>query len=142
MFGMSRIAALLNMLSSDNAGERDNAARMLARAAQKENKTVADLVMSPQTIYRDRPAAKPEADDVNDFKSGVRPRYYRPKGDNSILKKLADCLGFPDQLTSFEWEFAEDVTGKFRYDFELSARQRKVAEKIIRKVFDDGEPLL
>lgn len=49
-----RLRKLLGMLGSDYDGERANAAKMIADMAKKEGKTVADFVMSPQIIYRDR----------------------------------------------------------------------------------------
>lgn len=161
---MSKVAALLNMLSSDNDGERVNAARLLTTIAKKENKTIADLVMSPQVIYRDRvvepgygrtrgnsepnwkrpdpPPRKPKMDE-DDL------RNYRPKDDRhfeergpkrkargatEILDELRWCRDYPEHLNGFESEFVDDILMKCSYDYDLSARQEATAKKIIRKV--------
>ena len=159
---MSKIAALLNMLSSDNDGERVNAARLLTEMAKAENKTIADLVMSPQVIYRDRVVdpsyGRTRGNPEPNWKRPDPPprsnggpkmddddlRNYRRKAATEILDGLRWVRDFPEHLNGFESEFVDDVLLKCRYDYDLSSRQEATAKKIIRKVKarENDEPLI
>lgn len=156
---MSKIAALLNMLSSDNDGERINAARLLTAMAKKENKTIADLVMSPQVVYRDRIVEKTvykererfDDDDLRGYRpppnwnqDRPRPGPRKPKtGGEELIAGLRWARDFPEYLNGFEVEFIDDVLRFNTHDYQLSARQEKVARKIVRKVqANEGEPLI
>lgn len=153
---MSKLVALLNMLSSDFDGERANAARMIANMAKKEGKTVADFVMSPQTIYRDRvvykdapqqPKSKPRPDFNDDDLRRYRPHpgssgARRARGGSSILDKLQEARDRPEMLTGWEMEFIEFVLVQCTSDEDLTYRQEKAARKIIVKMELYDDPLV
>ena len=153
---MSKLAALLNMLSSDFDGERANAARMIANMAKANGKTVADFVMSPQTIYRDRivektvyrdrpePKAKPSYDDedLRRYRPHPGSKGSKPRGD-SLLAGLRWAKDFPERLSGFEVEFIDSVLTRCWDDTDLSYKQEKVARRIIAKVKAyEGDPLV
>lgn len=144
---MSKLAALLNMLSSDFDGERANAARMIANMAKANGKTVADFVMSPQTIYRDRivektvyrdrpePKAKPSYDDEDLRRYRPHPGAKRTKpNDEGLVAGLRWAKDFPEHLSGFEVEFIASVLASAWDDYDLSYKQEKVARRIIAKV--------
>lgn len=157
---MSKLAALLNMLASDNDGERANASAMIARMAAKENKTVSDFVMSPQTIYRDRIVEKtvyrdrpqPDVRQAQAQRRGLDEddlRNYRPKqstrrgrGNNPILDGLREAQDRPDILTGWEMEFIESVLMQCMSDGDLSWRQERTANKIKVKLDLYDDPLV
>ena len=152
---MSKLAALLNMLSSDFDGERANAARMIANMAKANGKTVADFVMSPQTIYRDRivektvyrdrpePKAKPSYDDEDLRRYRPHPGAKRTKpNDEGLVAGLRWAKDFPEHLSGFEVEFIASVLASAWDDYDLSYKQEKVARRIIAKVKAyEGDPL-
>ena len=151
---MSKLAALLNMLSSDFDGERANAARMIANMAKANGKTVADFVMSPQTIYRDRivektvyrdrpePKAKPSYDDEDLRRYRPHPGAKRTKpNDEGLVAGLRWAKDFPEHLSGFEVEFIASVLASAWDDYDLSYKQEKVARRIIAKVKAyEGDP--
>lgn len=151
---MSKLAALLNMLSSDFDGERANAARMIANMAKANGKTVADFVMSPQTIYRDRivektvyrdrpePKAKPSYDDEDLRRYRPHPGAKRTKpNDEGLVAGLRWAKDFPERLSGFEVEFIASVLASAWDDYDLSYKQEKVARRIIAKVKAyEGDP--
>ena len=153
---MSKLAALLNMLSSDFDGERANAARMIANMAKANGKTVADFVMSPQTIYRDRivektvyrdrpePKAKPSYDDEDLRRYRPHPGAKRTKpNDEGLVAGLRWAKDFPEHLSGFEVEFIASVLATAWDDYDLTYKQEKVARRIIAKVKAyEGEPLI
>lgn len=153
---MSKLAALLNMLSSDFDGERANAARMIANMAKANGKTVADFVMSPQTIYRDRivektvyrdrpePKAKPSYDDEDLRRYRPHPGAKRTKpNDEGLVAGLRWAKDFPEHLSGFEVEFIASVLASAWDDYDLSYKQEKVARRIIAKVKAyGGDPLV
>lgn len=153
---MSKLAALLNMLSSDFDGERANAARMIANMAKANGKTVADFVMSPQTIYRDRivektvyrdrpePKAKPSYDDEDLRRYRPHPGANRTKpNDEGLVAGLRWANGFPEHLSGFEVEFIASVLASAWDDYDLSYKQGNVARRIIAKVKAcEGDPLV
>ncbi len=153
---MSKLAALLNMLSSDFDGERANAARMIANMAKANGKTVADFVMSPQTIYRDRivektvyrdrpePKAKPSYDDEDLRRYRPHPGAKRTKpNDEGLVAGLRWAKDFPEHLSGFEVEFIASVLASAWDDYDLSYKQEKVARRIIAKVKAyEGDPLV
>ena len=158
---MSKLAALLNMLASEFDGERANAARMIAKMAAAEKKTVAEFVMSPQTIYRDRIVEKTVYRDRPEPKTapgGRRPgesfddddlRRYRPHpgakrtkpNDEGLVAGLRWARDFPEHLSGFEVEFIASVLATAWDDYDLTYKQEKVARRIIAKVKAyEGEP--
>ena len=153
---MSKLAALLNMLSSDFDGERANAARMIANMAKANGKTVADFVMSPQTIYRDRivektvyrdrpePKAKPSYDDEDLRRYRPHPGAKRTKpNDEGLVAGLRWARAFPEHLSGFEVEFIDSVLTRCWDDTDLSYKQETVARRIIAKVKAyEGDPLV
>lgn len=165
---MSKLAALLNMLSSDFDGERANAARMIANMAKANGKTVADFVMSPQTIYRDRIVEKTVYRDRpgsegfsphDDYqRARKKPSYddddlrrYRPHpgakrtkpNDEGLVAGLRWAKDFPEHLSGFEVEFIASVLASAWDDYDLSYKQEKVARRIIAKVKAyEGDPLV
>lgn len=140
----NRLAALLNMLASDNDGERANAARMIATMAKKEGKLVSDFVMtggSPQIIYRDRIVEKPVYRDrpAEPFGKRTGTREF-----DDIITKLRDIRRHhSDILDAWEEQFIDDVATIYSHEMFLTPRQVRSAEKIIRKAMrNEGEPLI
>lgn len=141
---MSKLAALLNMLASDNDGERANAARMIANMAAKDNKTVSDFVMTggpPTVIYRDRIVEKTVYKD--------RPSPPKPPGEGrpgrEILDNLKYAATFPEHLSGWDVEFLSSVLFSCWDDDDLTHKQEKAARRIIQKVrmaLGDEEPLV
>ena len=149
---MSKLAALLNMLASDYDGERANAAAMIARMAKAEGKTVSEFVMSPQTIYRDRPETGQQRrprderfyddDDLRRYRPHPGAKRTKPN-DEGLVAGLRWARDFPEHLTAFEVEFIASVLVSAWDDYDLSWKQEKVAKRIIAKVKSyEGEPLL
>jgi hypothetical protein len=144
------------MLASEFDGERANAARMIAKMAAAEKKTVAEFVMSPQTIYRDRvvykdapqqPKAKPRPEYNDDDLRRYRPHpgssgARRGRGSNPILDKLREARDRPEMLTGWEMEFIESVLVQCFSDEDLTYRQEKAAKKIIVKMELYDDPLV
>lgn len=129
---LSRLVALLNMLASEFDGERANAARMIATMAEKDGKTVADFVMSPQVVYRVvEKTVRPD-----------RPRSAAPKSDE-LVSGLRWAQNFPEHLSGFEAEFIDSILKIGLPDLYLTSRQEKVARRIIAKVksYEEG-PLI
>ena len=162
---MSKLVALLNMLSSDFDGERANAARMIANMAKKEGKTVADFVMSPQviyrekTVYKDRPGSEGFSPHDDYQRARKKPSYddddlrrYRPhpgssgarrgRGSNPILDKLREARDRPEVLTGWEMEFIESVLAQCFSDEDLTYRQERAARKIMTKMDLYDDPLV
>lgn len=138
---MSKLAALLNMLASDNDGERANAARMIARMAAADNKTVSDFVMTggpPQVIYRDRIVEKTVYRDRPD-------KPEKPSGKGEIMENLRYVRQFEEHLSPWDIEFIESILHTCWSDFDLSHRQEKAARRIIHRVrtmIDEEESLI
>lgn len=154
---MSRLVKLLGMLGSDFDGERANAAAMIAKMAKDAKLSIADLVMrggerivyrdrivyQDRIVYRDRVVEKIVYRDRPSMRVTIDPERERRKDEGwprqpSVLDQLRQARNEP--LTEYEIEFIARVLDKYRYDFELSDRQMKVARRIIDKVF--GEPLI
>lgn len=146
---MSKLAALLNMLASEFDGERANAARMIARMAAAEKKTVAEYVMSgdvrvvyrdrivEKTVYRDRPR-----EDIKDPDLGrqARQRKRQAPTDAELLEQLRWANNFREHLNDFECDFLDYIL--MRSNWDLTYRQEKVARRIIAKVKVGEDPLL
>lgn len=136
-----RLEKLLGMLGSEFDGERANAAMMIAKMAQKEGKSIADLCMTgkTQTVYLDRVVYK---DAPEPFKP-PSPTGFDPQA-GVLLDRLTWAFDNDDRdLDMFEREFASTVPYEYSYDRQLTHRQTSVALRIIRKV-EKGkkEPLI
>ncbi len=139
---MSKLVSLLNMLASDNDGERANAARMIARMAAADNKTVSDFVMTggpPKVVYRDRVVEKTVYKD--------RPPPPKPPGEGrpgrDILDNLKYAATFPEHLSGWDVEFLSSVLFSCWDDDDITHKQEKAARRIIQKVrmaLGDEEP--
>lgn len=142
-----RLEKLLGMLGSEFEGERANAALMIAKMAQKEGKTIADLCMTgrTQTVYLDRIVYRdaPSPQNVD-----VPPRRRKTGGfhpeDRVLLDQLTWAFENDDEdLSTFERDFAAQVPYEYSYDWLLSDKQQKIARRIIRKVQNgQKEPLI
>jgi hypothetical protein len=127
----SRLEKLLGMLGSSFDGERANAARMISAMAEKQGLTVVELIygVSAQEHQGGRQQ---------------KPRSKQPKGDpraevtpDTMLKALTEIADDPERyefrLTEWEFHFAVDVSARYSRDYELSAKQLAIVEKILRK---------
>ncbi len=132
-----RLEKLLGMLGSSFDGERANAARMISAMAEKKNLTITELIygalsVRPQASYKPSKTnpAQPTAD-----KPKSQPKS-QPKS-RTLLQSLSDIASTSDEfeftLTEWECQFADDVSKRYSYDYELSEKQIVIAEKIIRK---------
>ena len=124
----TRLEKLLGMLGSSFDGERANAARMISAMAEKKNLTITELIygasnVRPQASYKPKP--RPTQTTTDKTKS------------RTLLQSLSDIASTSDEfeftLTEWECQFADDVSKRYSYDYELSEKQIVIAEKIIRK---------
>lgn len=139
------------MLGSDFEGERANAAAMISKMAKEQKKTIAELVLgggAPQivyrdkivyvdkivekVVYRDRVVPNPQAGNTT-RNTTVPPGTGRvPPTAGDLIYRLRWVLDVPN-LTDFERIFVRDITNRYRYETELSGKQREVAKKIVEK---------
>lgn len=144
---MSKLAALLNMLASEFDGERANAARMIARMAAEQKKTVAEFVMSggeriiyrEKTVYRDRPE-----DDLRTYRPAREPyqKRQKPRDTEDLINQLRWASQYREHLNDFELDFLDDILMRSLGEWDLTYKQEKVARRIIAKVKVGEEPLL
>jgi hypothetical protein len=119
----AKLEKLLGMLGSSFDGERANAARLISAMAEKKGQTVVELIYGVRAQERqerqpkDDPRGKPTLD--------------------AMLKALARIADYPERyefvLTAWEFQFALDVSARYSRDYQLSAKQLAVVEKILRK---------
>jgi len=125
----SRLEKLLGMLGSSFDGERANAARMIAAMAEKKKLTIVDLVYGAPSVRPRRSFTEPP-------RQRTRQTNDKPKS-RTLLQSLSDIASTSDEfeftLTEWECQFADDVSKRYSYDYELSEKQIVIAEKIIRK---------
>lgn len=119
-----RLEKLVGMLGSAFDGERANAARMIQQMAERERKTIIELIFGKQAPKGSRPD---------------KPQARKPQGKTrTILAALAEIIATEDEweftLTAWECQFARDVSSRYGHDYELSEKQIQVAERIIEKV--------
>lgn len=129
--GRGRLEKLLGMLGSEFDGERANAAAMIAKMAAKEGKTIADLCMTgrTQTVYVDRIVYKDETPPPRKKPGGFHP------DDRILLDKLTWAFEHDDEdLSMFERDFASTVPYQYAYDWQLSDKQQRIAQRIIKRV--------
>jgi hypothetical protein len=128
----TRLEKLLGMLGSSFDGERANAARMISAMAERHGLTVVELISGVRAQeYQDRRQQKPRPKQPKDDpRAEVMP--------DAMLKVLAEIADDPARyvfvLTEWEFQFAVDVSAHYTRDYQLSAKQLAVAEKIFRKV--------
>jgi hypothetical protein len=117
------------MLGSSFDGERANAARMISSMAEKKNLTITELIYGTQSV-RPQPTYRPT-------KPRPAPKTNDKPKSRTLLQSLSDIASTSDEfeftLTEWECQFADDVSKRYSYDYELSEKQIVIAEKIIRK---------
>ncbi|MGY3341960.1 hypothetical protein ACVWZ4_004338 [Bradyrhizobium sp. USDA 4472] len=122
----ARLEKLLGMLGSSFDGERANAARLISAMAMKRGLTVVELIYSAYARL-----------DWRRSQSGWWQEDPRAEAMSTLLKGLAEIADDPDRyevvLTEWEFQFAIDVSARYSRDYELSAKQHAVVEKILRK---------
>jgi hypothetical protein len=126
----ARLEKLLGMLGSSFDGERANAGRMISAMAEKQGLTVVELIYGARTEqHRGRRQQKPRPEQPRD--------EPRANAMAEMLKALAKIANDPEQyglvLTEWEFHFAVDVSARYLRDYQLSAKQLAVVEKILRK---------
>ena len=127
----ARLEKLLGMLGSSFDGERANAARMISAMAEKQSLTIVEL------IYGAR--AQDQQGHQHQKKGPEPPRndLHARSVPDTMLKALAEITGHPELygsvLTEWEFQFAVDVSARYSRDYELSAKQLAVVEKILRR---------
>jgi hypothetical protein len=118
------------MLGSSFDGERANAARMIAAMAEKNRVTIVELIYGSsaprrETLRREPPRSKPSQ-----------------SNSRTMLDALAGIAANAEELefvlTAWECNFANDVSSKYAYDYELSEKQIAIVESILRKVDASG----
>ena len=161
----SRLEKLVGMLASDFEGEQLNALRMIKALAAKENKTLAEVLLSgrervvDRVVYKDRPESpryqparrwgRYENDErfSEDPGYGFREERERPRrrqDQRKLLDGLKAALENGDGFLDFEEiEFCQTVPYRYSFDWELSLPQKRMAKQIIRKVrYGNAEPLI
>ena len=122
-----RLEKLLGMLGSAFDGERANAARMISDMAQKRKLTIVELIYGSQKSEH-----KPKLASTHSARQKSHSFHTA-----TILQSLADIADDEDAyefaLTNWECQFAADVSSRYSYDYELSAKQLAIAQKIIAK---------
>jgi hypothetical protein len=126
----TRLEKLLGMLGSSFDGERANAARMISAMAEKQRLTVVELIYGALQQHKGRQYQKPRPEQPQDAP--------RPKAmPDTMLKALVKIADNPERyefvLTEWEFQFAVDVSARYLRDYELSAKQLAIVEKILRK---------
>lgn len=115
------------MLGSSFDGERANAARMISAMAEKKKLTITELIYGASSV-RPQPSPRPPP---------RRPPTTDKAKSRTLLQSLSDIAASSDDfeftLTEWECQFADDVSKRYSYDYELSEKQIVIAEKIIRK---------
>lgn len=143
-----RLAKLLNMLGSTFDGERANAARLIARMAERKNLSIAEMVLPPEdddevTTFVWRPSPAPPrpapAPAPRKARAPRKPREKQEKRDEAAtvlraLREIAEAEDLEFVLTAWELQFAIEVPAKSTFDFELSGKQLAAAQAIIDKV--------
>ena len=119
------------MLGSSFDGERANAARMISAMAEKQGLTVVELIYGVSAQEHQGPRhQKPRPDQPRD-----EPRANAMP--DTMLTALAEIADDPERyglvLTEWEFRFAVDVSAHYAHDYQLSAKQLAIVEKIIRK---------
>lgn len=125
----TRLEKLLGMLGSAFDGERANAARMIAAMAEKKKLTIPELIYGTASVRPQPPRPQPARES---------PAASSKPNSRTMLQALTDIAANSDEfefvLTEWECQFANDVSSRYAYDYELSEKQIVIVEKIIRKV--------
>jgi hypothetical protein len=121
----NRITKLIGMLGSAFDGERANAAAMLGKMAESRKQTINELIAEALGTTAASPPPPPP------------PRQKpQPKPDD-LLKMLRVIASNPalaaQVLTDWEINFARDVGDRYWADYELSAKQLAIIEKVLHK---------
>ena len=131
----TRLTKLLGMLGSAFDGERANAARMISALAEKHKMTINELIAAGHTDPPMQQAyqAKPKPQKTYD----PGPDWGAVGEDSKMLQALTEIARNQERyefvLTQWECNFAEDVAARYSADYELSAKQIAIIEKIVRK---------
>jgi len=121
----TRLSKLLGMLGSSFDGERATAASMIQKLAEKYKMTINELVIAAHGgVAAPREAPQP------------RPKHHQQgMFSNKTLQALELALqNFRHFMTPWEQQFAEDVSGRYSRDYELSPKQLAVVERILGKI--------
>jgi hypothetical protein len=111
----ARLEKLLGMLGSTFEGERANAALMIANMAARLKLTIAEMCTAQVVRASRRRKERAKLTVILDQ-----------------LRQIADAEFM--YISSWELEFAQDVSSKYDEDDELSEKQKKIVERIINKV--------
>ena len=128
----ARLTKLLGMLGSAFDGERANAARMISALAEKHKMTINELIAAGHSQPAQPP---PEQTRQKTYDPG--PDWGAVGEDSKMLQALTEIARNQERyefvLTQWECNFAEDVAARYSADYELSAKQIAIVEKIVRK---------
>jgi hypothetical protein len=146
----SRLEKLLGMLGSSFDGERATAARMISDMAVRQKLTIVELIYGPQQSTRQSSAQEQrrkqwqeenqrrEREQQQQREQQQRQQQQRQQHADKILKALSEIAKNSDAyefvLTNWECQFASDVSQRYTHDYELSAKQLNVAQRIVAKV--------
>ena len=151
----SRLEKLVGMLGSDYDGERANAAALIAKIAKEEKKSMVELLLHPQVIYRDREKIvyrdRPQPQQQKPNRDREKPRWSDDDAWNTFFRDAGQSAGYgrgrkqdklsvlrtlsnSEHLSPWERSFARDVGYRYDFDDELSEAQLDVIEKILKKV--------
>ena len=150
-----RLEKFVGMLGSDHEGEQINALRFIKKIAAEEKKTLTELLLTggerivyvDKIVYRDKPQEQPYRRNYDGARGNER-RYrehsekfnedYEEKKSSIYSRKLLDELKKVGEegigiLDTADLDFARTVPYEYSWDFELSNRQTRYAEMIIRR---------
>jgi hypothetical protein len=130
----NRILKLIGMLGSAFDGERANAAGMLSKMAEARKMTLNELIEAAHgapSQARSTPPPPPHP-------SEPPPETFTDIDEaDDLLRMLRRIPERPDiaarVLTSWEINFATDVSARYDRDYELSEKQLNVVQKILVK---------
>ncbi len=129
----NKVIKLLGMLTSDFDGERATAAAFIARMAAQYKITVPQLCCLAASLSEEPPkSTAPPPQDRRRHTSSMPDDDFEDVGCE-LLKELRAADGHPS-LTSWEANFVQDVSQKYKSDEDLSPKQRAIVERICAKI--------
>lgn len=146
-----KITKIVAMLASDFENEQLNALRLLKTMAAKEGKTLPEILLAAPPapkeviVYRDSPVrSEPPPRSYYDGFREHSQKQERRQDRRMLLEAIEKALAEGRQhLDENEIDFCTMVPVRNAFDWQLTQAQRRMAQRIIRKVrYGNAEPLV